>query len=251
MKRFLIALVVVLALGGAAAYFLVVHLKDVRNQAAQTFYKPDVKVTVIEGKRREEIAAQLAAAGICDYNEFMAASQDLEGSLFPDTYRFFPDTPAHDVVQEMNSDYQQRVQGLNVTRDQLILASIVEREAINDTDRPIIAGIYENRLKAGMYLGSDPTVQYAKDSLNYAASSTPQSFKFWTPIVQADYSGVDSLFNTYTHLGLPPAPIANPSLKSIEAAQSPAATPAYYFLYKDKQLLTSVTLQQHNAQAAQ
>jgi UPF0755 protein len=181
----------------------------------------------------------------------MNASQNLEGTLFPDTYRFYPNTAADDVVAVMNQDYQKRTQGLNVTRDQLILASIIEREAEDDADRPVIAGVYENRINDDMFLGSDPTVQYAKDSQEYAASSDPQTFTFWQPITQDDYSSVISPYNTYLNKGLPAGPIANPGLKSIEAAQNPASTDALYFLYKNGQLLLATTLAQHEAQAGE
>jgi len=252
MKKFFLSLLVVIVLGGIAVGFVakrLVDLKNQRDQAAQSETRKDIKITIIEGKRREEIAAQLATAGICGYDDFMAASQNLEGALFPDTYRFFANASAADVVAVMNQDYQTRTRGLSVTRDQLILASIVEREALNDTDRPIIAGVYENRLQAGMFLGSDPTVQYAKDSQIYALSVTPQTFKFWQPITQADYTSVVSPYNTYLNKGLPAGPLANPGLKSIEAAQNPGTTDALYFLYKNGQLLLSTTLQEHEAQA--
>ncbi len=98
----------------------------------------------------------------------------------------------------------------------LTLASIIEREAIADDERPMIAGVYLNRLARKMKLQADPTVQYA---LGYQ----PDTGRWWkTPMNLDEYSQVKSPYNTYLYSGLPPGPIANPSLKSIQAVLDPA-----------------------------
>jgi UPF0755 protein len=108
----------------------------------------------------------------------------------------------------------------------LVLASIVERETARPDERPVIASVYQNRLKADMPLQADPTVQYAVGSLG-ADGALPVDF--WRPLSAADLD-TDSPFNTYRHPGLPPAPICNPGLDSIEAVAEPAETRYLYFV---------------------
>ena len=106
----------------------------------------------------------------------------------------------------------------------LTLASIVEREAGVDADRPMIAGVYLNRLAKGIKLEADPTVQYAM-------GFQPQTGQWWkSPVFLEEYSKVISPYNTYLNAGLPPGPIANPSLKSIEAALNPAQHDYLFFM---------------------
>jgi UPF0755 protein len=248
-KRIIAAIVVVAIISGGYAgihkFQSIVAAKRAFDAAAANLKRTDIKITITEGKRREEIAAQLEATGITKASDFLAATKTSEGTLFPDTYRFFPNTPASEVASTMETNYATRTKSLNPTRDQLILASIVEREAANDADRPNIAGVYANRLKVGMFMGSDPTVEYAKDTLAYTKNPSV-TFSFWGPITQADYKNVESPYNTYLHLGLPPGPVCNPGLKSIAAAISPASNPYYYFLYDSAGVLQmSKTLQQH------
>jgi UPF0755 protein len=207
--------------------------------------KPDIQVTLVEGKRREEYAKLLSEKGVTQYAAFMAASQGMEGKLFPDTYRFFPNSQAEDVVKTINETYKRK--SGQPTSEQLILASIVEREALTDTDRLLIAGVYTNRLKRNMPLQADPTVEYAKDSqaLQDISLDMQINYQFWTAISQRDYSTVLSPFNTYGQPGLPPAPIANPGLKSIEAALHPAQHDYLFMYYKNKQLLLATSFEGH------
>src|SRR5450756_1148755 len=131
-------------------------------------------------------------------------------------------------------------QGLSLYRT-VILASIVEREAQAPDERPIIAGVYINRLNQSMPLQSDPTVQYAK-------GYDPQTGKWWNPLLQADTQTVQSPFNTYLHTGLPPAPICNPGLASIQAAIDPQASDYLYFYAKgDGSHAFATTYEEHLA----
>ena len=112
-------------------------------------------------------------------------------------------------------------QGLSLYQG-LILASIVQREAVVAAEMPIIASVFHNRLKVPMKLETDPTVQYA---LGYNASSN----SWWkTPLTFSDLE-VDSPYNTYLYPGLPPTPIASPGLAALQAVAYPAQTPYYYF----------------------
>lgn len=201
------------------------------------------KITVVEGLRREEIAAYLDKNQIVKYADFMKAAEGKEGYLFPDTYRISATASAEDIVKKMTDNFSQKA-GEEISRDILILASIVEREAKRDDERAKIAGVYQNRINFGMKLEADPTVQYAKDS--QTAIDAPD-FKYWQAITLADYAAVDSKFNTYLNLGLPPAPISNPGLKSIQAAQAPEKHNYYYFFHlADGEAIFSQNLAEHN-----
>lgn len=257
-KNFFGAVLVVAIALGIAGYFSFRYLNqkiEERNQEVLNLKKQDVQITIPEGWRREQIAAALQAKGITDANSFLSASSADEGYLFPDTYRFFPNTVASEVVKTMKQNYQNRLNsGTTVSSTQLILASIIEREAKNDSERATIAGVYQNRLKDGMKLEADPTVQYGKDTnrlagvsnaLSSAITSLPDNYKFWSVITQANYTDVLSPYNTYLHDGLPPAPICNPGLKSIQAAQNPENHNYYYFVHRGGQILLSKTLEEH------
>ncbi|MFN8491709.1 MAG: endolytic transglycosylase MltG [Caldilineaceae bacterium] len=233
-------------------------------QTLQYAEAASVTVTIPEGWRREQIADYLVAAGVfssttsvADYGRQTATSDltgldpkkypflqgrpagaSLEGYLFPDTYKL-PATgaTATDLLQRQLDDFATRVVPvyeqavLSHTTDLdlyrvLILASIVEREAMAPAERPIIAGVYLNRLAKNMKLEADPTVQYA---MGYQKAT-----KTWwkTPVALEEYNSVDSPYNTYLHPGLPPGPIANPGLSSIEAVLKPAKHDYLYFVAK-------------------
>lgn len=149
----------------------------------------------------------------------------LEGYLFPDTYLFPPGTTARTAVQTMVRRFEQRwktewgarLDTLMVSRhDLLSLASIVEREAKKPEERPIIAAVYWNRLRKGMLLQADPTVQYA----------LPQ----YQRRLLTKHLSVKSPYNTYRNRGLPPGPIASPGAASIQATLYPANVPYLYFV---------------------
>jgi len=209
-------------------------------------------VTIREGLRAEEIAHLLATENLVDQEEFIrlvrddafhydflrdrppSAPKTLEGFLFPDTYQFPMDATAQAVIDVMLKNFDRRVtiemrqqaldNGLSLFQA-LTLASIVEREAVIAEERPIIAGVYLNRLRKGMYLEADPTVQYAK---GYDA----QSGRWWPALTLGELRTVDSPFNTFLHPGLPPGPICNPGLASIEAVLRPTESEYLFFLAK-------------------
>lgn len=206
-------------------------------------------VTVREGLRAEEIAHLLASENLVDQEEFIllvrddafhydflrdrpsSAPKTLEGFLFPDTYQFPVDATTQAVIDTMLQNFDRRVtiemrqqaldNGLSLFQA-LTLASIVEREAVIAEERPIIAGVYLNRLRKGMYLEADPTVQYAK---GYDA----QSGRWWPALSLDELRTVDSPFNTFMHPGLPPGPICSPGLASIEAVLKPTKSEYLFF----------------------
>lgn len=190
----------------------------------------DVWVTIPEGWRREQIAARLAA-NFADFNlqEFIRQTATLEGRLFPDTYLIPISATASAVVQIMSSNFMSKVGPIDDKT--LIIASLVEREANSETDRPVIAGILWKRLKAGWPLQVDATVQYARGD--------------WSPVTDTHYS---SIYNTYIHPGLPPTPIANPGLAAINAAKNPETTPYWFYLHTaDGSAYYAKSIDEHNS----
>lgn len=206
-------------------------------------------VTVREGLRAEEMAHLLASEGLVDQEEFIQLVRDdafhydflrdrpddapktLEGFLFPDTYQFAVNISTTAVIDAMLQNFDQRITiemrqqaldaGLNLFQV-LTLASVVEREAVVPEERPIIASVYLNRLRRGMYLEADPTVQYAK-------GYDPEAERWWPSLSLDELRAVDSPFNTFIHPGLPPGPICSPGLASIEAVLDPADTDYLFF----------------------
>ena len=199
----------------------------------------DIWITFPEGQRIEEIAEVIEAnlktsdneKYIFDKKEFIKIAK--EGYMFPDTYLIPKDATAQDIAQRLRNTFDEKIDGKILEKgkeygftkeDVVILASIIERESRSAEERPIIAGILINRLGAGMPLQVDATVQYAK---GYSSAQDT----WWPQITQDDYRSTASLYNTYLHAGLPPAPIANPGIESVRAAAEPAQTPYFYYLH--------------------
>lgn len=223
-------------------------------------------VIIPEGWRAEEIAAFLEERGIVDGQDFMelvhGGSYDydflrdrpqgssLEGYLFPDTYRVPPRFNAADFIDLMLETFDARFtpemhqvaasRGMAI-HEVVTLASIVEREAVVASERPIIASVFINRLHAGMKLDADPTVQYA---LGYQDGEGT----WWKRSLQVPEDlQVDSPYNTYLHAGLPPGPICNPGVASIQAVLEPAQTDYLYFVAMgDGSHAFAETLEEHN-----
>ena len=175
-------------------------------------------VTIPEGYRATQIDELLVKKNMIKKGDFTQIAAENEGQLFPDTYNFTAETTAQDVMVKMLENYKKKTKDLNITSQNLILASIVEREARLDQDRAKIAGVYFNRLAIGMKLDADPTIQYGKGS--------------WAPITKSDYKSFQSPYNTYLHVGLPPTPICNPGIKSIQAVLKPEKNDYFYFFHK-------------------
>jgi len=205
-------------------------------------------VTIPEGWRAREIAALLTEKQIVSKEDFLPLAIPKEGYLFPDTYRFPLGVTAEEIVTTMRENFDTRTSeaNLRLTRDDIILASIIEREADADDDRSKISAVYVNRLKIPMRLEADPTVQYAKTLVDSSLTDP------WPKITTTDYREVNSPYNTYLNDGLPPGPIANPGLASLAAAKNPAAFDALYFFHTaDGQTIYSRTLAEHNSKKSQ
>jgi UPF0755 protein len=186
-----------------------------------------------------------AASNVSLIRELDSDADDLEGYLFPETYALPRDTPAGRLIEIMVNRFRATYdearrrraaeQGLT-TRQVVTLASLVEKETGQATERPIIAAVYRNRLKIGMALQADPTVVYA---MQKAGTYTGN-------IRRADLA-MDSPYNTYRHPGLPPGPIAAPGAASLEAVLMPADVSYLYFVSRnDGSHVFADTLAQHN-----
>ena len=218
-------------------------------EALQHGQPEEALLTIPEGWRAEEIAELLEERGLTDAQEFMQLVREdrfnhdflssrpqgvsLEGYLFPDTYRIGQGFGAEEMITLLLDNFGRRfteemreeavAQGLTI-HQVVTLASLVEREAKIDQERPIIASVYLNRWRAGWLLESDATAQYA---LGYQE----ESGQWWkSPVTLEEMKAVDSPYNTYLYPGLPPGPICNPGLASIQAVLEPAQT-NYMFLY--------------------
>jgi UPF0755 protein len=242
-----------------------------------------VMLTTPEGWRAEQIAWLLEQQGVMRSDDFMAyvrtaqpsypwladrpPGASLEGFLFPDTYQL-PDgaTPAS-VVDLMLANFDARVAPEIESRlpgktlfdlelgaerpmtvfDVMILASIIEREAVVPDERAIIASVYFNRLdpayvdETALRLSSDPTIQYAK-------GYDPETGNWWNPMLPGEGQTLESPYNTFKIQGLPPGPISNPGLASIMAVLNPAQTDYLYFhAVGDGSHVFASTLEEHLA----
>jgi peptidoglycan lytic transglycosylase G len=217
-----VGLLGVLVLGGAGAALAYRHF---HNPAPPPVVLKTITVTIPEGYTREQIAEVAREAGLT--GSYMRASQGHEGFLFPDTFELEKRAPAADLVQLQLEDFKRRIEGVNMayarsknltTRDVVTIASMVEREAQLEKERPLIAAVIYNRLHAGMPLGIDATIRFATGNYDQ-------------PLTESELA-VDSPYNTRLHAGLPPGPIGNPGLASLEAAAHPARVDYLYYVVK-------------------
>lgn len=235
----------------ASTYFL--NRAQTIPQIANTIIdsrNSSITFRVSEGSRLEEIAAAVDAERRFGFRgaDFLAATQSaasidaqlatqlglnanmpLEGFMFPNTYSLPPNISAVELRDTLLQEFVNQLsatafadataQGFTM-RDIVTLASIIERESFHSDEDATISSVYRNRLNINMLLQADPTVQYG---LNSSRGS------WWAQITQADYTNVQSPYNTYLVYGLPPGPIASPSLSAILGALYPETTPYYFF----------------------
>jgi peptidoglycan lytic transglycosylase G len=220
-----------------------------------------VQHTVVfrEGYTVAELARSLESEGVVPAENVLRASTNglflqtlgvpgdsLEGYLYPDTYQFVKGMTAEEILTKMVARMRERVsadilaaaQARDLNFHQLLtLASIIEKEAVDPSEMPLISAVFWNRLKLEMPLQADPTVQYAVGKERQRLTR--------------DDLMVESPFNTYRRAGLPPGPIAGPSIAAIRAAVNPAPVGYLYFVATDdRRHQFSVTLADHNAAVA-
>jgi UPF0755 protein len=217
-------------------------------------------VTLVEGLTLEETAAHLAAKGFGRGEVFLdlmrspelvadldPEAPDLEGYLFPETYSFTRGTGERQIVETLVKTFRQRferevrprlaqsAQGRTL-RQVVTLASIVEKEARVPRERPLIAGVYQNRVERGIGLAADPTVIYALKRQGR-----------WDGNIRREDLRLDSPYNTYRYAGLPPGPICSPGLASLTAAADPDDVPYLYFVSRnDGTHVFAETLAEHS-----
>ena len=198
-------------------------------------------VTIPEGDSRAQVAPLAEEAGLT--GSYVDASvhsrylnpasyggkdaKNLEGFLFPDTFELKPGAPVADLVQLQLEDFKRRIKGVDMSYakkknltvyDVVTIASMIEREAQVEKERPLVAAVIYNRLHEGMPLGIDATTRFATG--NYE-----------DPLTESELA-IDSPYNTRTHTGLPPGPIGSPGLASIEAAARPAKVDYLFYVVK-------------------
>lgn len=200
-----------------------------------------VWVTIPEGLRYDEIAEiwkeEIEGFSAVKFIELAEntyeGNETAEGFLFPDTYNVMPNITEQEALDLMMNTFDQKVGTIDY--DTLILASIIEREAKSDDERATVAGILKKRLDTyGWLLQADATLLY--------------EYKDWTKTITPEMKDSDSPYNTYVNPDLPPTPICNPGLESIEAVRNPETdTPYWFYLHEDDGTIHyAVTQEQHN-----
>ena len=200
-----------------------------------------IALTIPEGYNIFDIAQAVWQAGLGKDEDFLTAeqqgtdlihdldptAQSLEGYLFPDTYQVSPNTAPREMLAGMVRRFRQATAPLGLKTDVhtvVTMASLVERETPVEADRPLVAGVFTNRLAKGMPLDTDPSVIYAA-----------LLEKRYRGTIYASDLKADSSYNTYVHVGLPPGPICNPGLPSLRASMQPAKTEYLYFVSDPEQ----------------
>ncbi|MDO8582136.1 MAG: endolytic transglycosylase MltG [bacterium] len=200
-------------------------------------------ITILEGWTRKDIAEYLEKEGIVKAKDFLDATKDLEGYLFPDTYRIFKDATVQEIVVKMRGNFDRKVTSemradikkQKKTLDEiLIMASILEREVRTPEEMRLASDLFWRRVAIGMPLQSDATVNFVTGE------------KRPSPLYK-DLE-VDSPYNTYKYRGLPPGPIGNPGLFAITAAIYPKKNDYWFFLttQDDGRAIFSKTFDEHN-----
>ncbi len=233
--------------GGLTHYELAMHFKNSNPELS--------RVTIPEGQTIKEIIPLLVQGIPTDSAQLVSLLNDasfrkslgidapsFEGFLFPETYSFYPYQEPDDVIREMvnmmkaafSPEMNERLRSLKMSLNEIVtLASMIEAEAADGSERELISSVYHNRLRKGWKMQCDPTVIYALGGLD-------------RPLLRTDLD-YDSPYNTYLYYGLPPGPIGAPGLASLKAALSPAQTDYYFFVATgDGRHIFTTSLSQHN-----
>lgn len=218
-----------------------------------------IALTIPEGYNIFDIAAAVEKSGLGSRDAFLTAEQQdialirdidpkaasLEGYLFPDTYRLAPNMAPRQILAEMVQHFRQEATTLGLMQNipsTVIMASLIERETPVASDRPMVASVFVNRLAQNMPLDTDPSVIYAA-----------LLEKRYRGTIYASDLKAQSPYNTYMHTGLPPGPICNPGIPSLEAAMHPARSSYLYFVSDPANAghsLFATTLEEHQRNVA-
>ena len=233
---------VVAAIAGAGV--IVTRGGDEAPPAPPPRERPTVTITIPEGYSRTQVAKLVKEAGLrgnyvkvtdstkgwkgFDLKRYGAkGAESLEGFLFPATYEVYKRANVKQLVRKQLEAFEDNFAGINMRKakranltpyDVVIIASMIEREISVPKERPLAASVIYNRLKAGTPLGIDATVRYITDN--------------WTEPLRESELATDSPYNTRLYAGLPPGPIGNPGLASLEAAANPADTDYFFYVVK-------------------
>jgi len=232
----------------------------IKRMIAGDILPRDNKVTIPEGLTLKEIAQRLEQAEIVSASDFVANAKvekfrsrydflagvpdgSLEGYLFPDTYKFFKNTPVDEVIDRMLQRFDEQFKiasqstpGLQTHKlhEVVTMASIIEREVKTPEDRRIVSGILWSRIENSVAIAADATTRYLLNN--------------WNKQLTVSDLKIDSPYNTRNHLGLPPGPIGNPGLDTLKAAMDPKETDYFYYLSaSDGKTILSKTLDEHNS----
>lgn len=211
----------------------------------------DYWLKIIDGSRVEEVSELFPSGLSFTSQDFLAKYKSKEGYFFPDSYLIPSYYDLTQTVEVINQNFAKKLLAAKenstsslIEEDNIILASLLEREGKTLESKQIIAGIITNRLNLGMPLQIDATVQYARDSQNKNISS------YWQPLLKSDLQ-INSSYNTYKNQGLPPRPICNPGYNSLFAAFHPTETDyLYYITGNDGKMYYGKTLDEHNSNIA-
>lgn len=236
------------------------NIKEVIDALLDQPKAKEIEITLLEGWNTDEIDKYLFEQGLIEKEDVVSASKayksgkwdflkdrpwttSLEGYLYPDTYRVYKQSSAEEIVEKMLSNFDRKLtpdlrqeigrQGKKIF-NVVTMASIVEKEMFGYDDRRIVAEIFWKRIKAGIPLQSDATINFITNK----------------GMVQPTYADlkIDNKYNTYKYYGLPPGPISNPSIEAIKATIYPAETAYWYFLTTpDGKIIYSKTHDEHLA----
>lgn len=227
--------------------------QDIAKSLTKALSK-QVMITIPEGLRRQEVANiiidKLQASKIkhtFNPDLFISQTVSLEGQLFPDTYAFSENIDTQQAIELLHSKYIQVVKDLKIEDRDLsritILASLIEKEAGQDSERAEIAGVIANRLASSWPVQIDATVQYFISNNRCRI----RICDWWPKNLTKDDLAIPSPYNTYINQGLPPAPIANPGENSLLAAKNPKSTQAWFYIHGlDGVIRFANTIEQHN-----
>lgn len=252
--------------------------RDVLDLLVKGVEEIDVAVTLPEGKNMTEVFAAIEQAGIAPAAELATLARDaewlkgqgiegetVEGYLFPDTYRWKKPTPARAVLEtlvkkhrivydELRKKHAKTLEKLQKQlgwgdKEIVTLASIVEKETAEPSERPRVAAVFVNRMTLASFpsrrLETDPTVRYGC----LVPATKPPSCQGWDPagrLHRAQLDDAQNPYNSYQHQGLPPGPIANPGRGALDAAMAPEASSYLYFVAKDERShVFSKTYEEH------
>lgn len=204
----------------------------------------DIWITVPEGYRAAEVAEVLEKSLETYDSSWIEEIENEEGYLFPDTYLIPKDADIATVISIFRNTFNSKIEEAGFSPDDpnlsdvVIIASLIEREAITDEEKPMIASVINNRLNDNMALDIDATLQYIKGK--------DSTGKWWSVPLAADKQ-LNSPYNTYKYPGIPPGPISNPGIEAIKAAANPAESDYYFYIHdKDGNVHFAKSLAEHN-----